>query len=145
MLDRSSRTGGKYDVKKGVDKVEPDGSVYQLTTVKGRLLNPKETTQCPDEALKTDDFIILRPTNYMVTDDGDGILGNDLLADNTFALPAATASRLQYPAMEIDRTVNITTYGTAVQGDNLTYSVKITKVDHEAYSCPRSGLSCAVV
>jgi hypothetical protein len=86
---------------------------------------------------------VVRPFNAMMLSGGTDDPGDDILDPNYkvpdwdllqlrdfrksgFGITPATASRLQYPAMEIDRTVNITPYGTAAKGETLRYTVKIT-------------------
>ena len=73
---------------------------------------------------KTDNFVMSRPLDFVVTPGYDNDPGNDIVADLT--LPEDTKSRLEYPNLEIDRTVDITGFGTAVKGGNLTYTIKVS-------------------
>lgn len=142
--------GTKYNMETGEDTREMNGSLYH-NTFYDRFLNP-EKTQFNIEILlgkATNNMVVLRPLNLMLIDDGDGDPSNDRLNpdyelntgllkyvlshDKTtevktsgYGIDEITQTRLQYPAMNIDRTVNITPYGTAVKGDTITYSVKIT-------------------
>ena len=142
--------GTKYNMETGEDARELDGSLYH-NTFYDRFLNP-EKTQFNIEILlgkATNNMVVLRPLNLMLIDDGDGDPSNDRLNpdyelntgllkyvlshDKTtevktsgYGIDEITQTRLQYPAMNIDRTVNITPYGTAAKGDTITYSVKIT-------------------
>ena len=142
--------GTKYNMETGEDTREMNGSLYH-NTFYDRFLNP-EKTQFNIEILlgkATNNIVVLRPLNLMLIDDGDGDPSNDRLNpdyelntgllkyvlshDKTtevktsgYGIDEITQTRLQYPAMNIDRTVNITPYGTAAKGDTITYSVKIT-------------------
>ena len=71
-----------------------------------------------------DNFIMSRPLDFVVAPGYDEDPGNDIVAD--VKVPENTKSRIKYPNMDIDRTVDITGFGTAVSGDNLTYSIKIS-------------------
>jgi len=68
------------------------------------------------------------------TKDYDGDPGNDIIKFNGEAIEIseATKSRMEYPAMEIDRTVDITPYGTAEQGGTLSYTVKVSNKSNES-------------
>ena len=77
-------------------------------------------------------LIVFRPTEFLVTKDTDGDLGNDIVKDSDWVMPADTLSRLEYPGMEIDRTVDITPFGTASVGQELTYSVKISNLSNDS-------------
>ena len=114
--------GYKYDLDTGLDKVEQNGAVFgRMKTVKSILSSCKN------------DFVITRPLDYYQYD-GDGNPGNDIIMyeGEYIEISAATESRLQYAAMEIDRTVNITPYGTTFNGDELTYTIKISNRSNES-------------
>ena len=71
-----------------------------------------------------DNFVMARPLDFVVAPGYDEDPGNDIVVDTK--VPENTKSRIKYPNMDINRTVNITPFGTAVAGENLTYSIKIS-------------------
>ena len=144
-------SGDKYDTDLGIDQYELFGAVYKLTRVDEVFVNGT----CPffgngewvDEDGTLTNFILFRPTEFLVQSDDraadgsidsraevgtDGDLGNDPVIGD-YPLPAASESRMKYPAMTIDRTVEITPYGTASTGEELTYSVKVTNHGNESF------------
>ena len=127
--------GSKYDMTFGVDQVEPNGAVKYLHKVEELLLTPNghlgNFTNLTD--MTKDYFLVARPLNALVVDDGDEDPGNDMVETDILALPAATRSRLAYPGMEIDRTVNITPYGTTYTGETLTYNVAVSNKSNDNY------------
>lgn len=109
--------GGKYDTGNGTDKKEEKGAIY------GRM----KTVESVVKEDMSEDFVLIRPLDYYAKD-YDGKPENDIIKykGENIEIPEKTLSRQQYPAMEIDRTVNITPYGTASANEEITYSVKIT-------------------
>ena len=114
--------GTKYDRLTGTINHEDSGAVYGVS--------PQNCSNLSwlDARAATGRLIIWRPTEFMVTKDTDGNLSNDMVRDPNFTMPKDTVSRLEYPGMEIDRTVNITPFGTASVGQELTYSIKISNM-----------------
>ena len=114
--------GFKYDIKTGVDGIEESGA----------LAGPLRVLSITLERAVSD-FIISRPLDYY-TKDYDGDPGNDIIKFNgeVVEITEATKSRMEYPAMEIDRTVDITPYGTAEKGGTLTYTVKVSNKSNES-------------
>ncbi len=104
------------------DKLEPDGAIFA-------------DFNCPRDkfgASRKQALIVMRPLNLIVAPGYDEDWGNDIAMD--IEIPEDTKTREQYPAMSIERTVDITHYGTAVAGENLTYTVKIfNKTNNENY------------
>lgn len=104
-------------------------------------------------------MVIIRPLNVLCSADSDEDPANDPLnAEYTlpefsalvdgmnllyhkdaktsgYTITDTTLSRMDYPAMEIDRTVDITRYGTVVKDGQLTYSVKISNKSNNASYC----------
>ncbi len=77
-------------------------------------------------------FVITRPLEFVTTPGFDEDPGNDVVADTI--IPENTKSRIKYPLMDVDRTVDINDFGTAVSGGELTYTVEIfNKTDDEKY------------
>ena len=110
--------GGKFDMNTGIDKVEPDGSVW-LTDL---------LPQCGE---KDNRIELLRPLDFFAKD-FDGDLSNDIVKDVT--IPEKTKSRVKYPMMDIDRTVSVTPFGSVAQKDLLEYTIKIAnKTNDEHY------------
>jgi len=113
--------GLKYNIETGVDDPEELGGISRsMKTIKKTL----------DNAVS--DYIAIRPLDYY-TKDYDGDPGNDIIKyqGEAIEITDATYSRLEYPAMEIDRTVDITPYGTAEQNGTLTYTVKVSNKTNE--------------
>ena len=152
VLDEKLATGGgKYDMTTGADLPELAGCV-SYRKFSDVFLNPDSTTMNLEEAFSKEEnhVVVLRPLNLLTIDDGDdvnsdgdklnpayvlntGLLKYQLEHDTThqvktsgYHIDEVTQTRLNYPGMNIDRTVNITPYGTAVKGETITYSVKIT-------------------
>lgn len=118
--------GAKFDRETGVDKVEKRGILYTLTVES--ILKSMQT-----------DFIIMRPLEFYATD-YDGNPDNDIV---NVEIPEKTKSRMEYPGIEIDRTVDITPYGTAVKDEELTYSIKITNNSSDVVYLDWAELSAA--
>ena len=113
--------GFKYDIKTGVDGVEESGALAgPLRTLQDILKRPST------------DFVISRVLDYY-TKDYDGDPGNDIIkfSGEAVEISEATKSRMEYPAMEIDRTVDITPFGTVEQGGTLTYTIKVSNFSNE--------------
>lgn len=149
ILDSSGRS---YDMASGADDREANGTVTGMETVQEIFLDSKGSYNI--QKLVDDKiagfFTVIRPLNALCIDDGDGNPANDKLNNNYvlkersdllydantrksgFTINNATRSRLKYPAMEIDRTVNRTPYGTTFTGDTLTYSIVISNKSNEA-------------
>lgn len=102
-------SGSKYKPSNNTDSFDANGDI-EYSTLSSRLSN------------STTDVIVMRPLEFYATD-YDGDPGNDVVS---IEVPEDTQSRIDYPAMEIDRTVDITTFGTVTNGENLTYSIKIS-------------------
>ncbi len=78
-------------------------------------------------------FVVTRPLEFVTSTGFDSDPGNDIVTD--VPIPESTKSRAKYPLMDIDRTVDITDFGTAVHGEDLTYTIKISnKTNDEKYS-----------
>ena len=139
--------GRKYDMKTGKDRFERKGSVYTLHRLEDIYLTGADPVTGSEYQIGVSPevkfFAVIRPLNVLTKDAGTGDPGDDVL--NTeyvqpkldllypegipmsgYTITAATRSRLQYPGLGIDRTVDITPYGTAEQGGTLTYSVKLS-------------------
>ncbi|MBQ7565984.1 MAG: S-layer homology domain-containing protein [Oscillospiraceae bacterium] len=129
--------GSKYTRDTGVELAEPRGAVWHSAKVTDIFLDGTDTVKF-NKTYVLDNIewlIVLRPTNILVQDDGDGNPANDKVKNPAFTIPASTFTREQNPLMDIDRTVSITPYGTAYTGEELTYSVKISNLsDHEEYT-----------
>ena len=114
--------GFRYDMSTGVDGTESAGALAgEMRTLQTTLTRAAS------------DYIISRPLDYY-TKDYDGDPANDIIKFNGEAveISEATKSRMEYPAMEIDRTVDITPYGTAEKGGTLTYTVKVSNKSDDA-------------
>ena len=144
--------GGKFSLSTGSDEVEENGAIH-LATVEGAFLNGTEQGgffQLKDAIADTNVngawFVIVRPLDVLTLDDVDADAANDKLdVDNVldtgklkyelanndlspvpttgFTITESTYSRLQFPGMDIDRTVSVKNYGTVVKGGQLTYTI----------------------
>lgn len=158
MLDAD---GVAYDMLQGKEIIEHKGVVCNLHHVEDYFV--KGTSPVAGTFFRLGEgegdqpvFAVLRPLNLLTVDAGTGDPGDDLL--NTkyvlperklnygpnpkrsgFGITPAARSRMKYPGMDIDRTVDITPYGSACQGGQLRYSIKITnRSNDEAYTWFRS-------
>ena len=149
--------GGKYKMDTGLDFWESDGTI-DYNTIESYYLNPNNSNFYVGDLssnAKTNSIVVVRPLNLLTVDDGDNNPGNDVLHtsyvlnagllktkldfDNTpvktsgFTIEESAYTRMQYPVMNIDRTVNITPFGTAIQGENITYTIAITNHSNNPY------------
>lgn len=154
--------GGKFDMDTFVDKTEPNGAV-SFATVEGTYITGSDQKGYfkIDGTIADDNtygawLIVLRPLNLLTIDDGDDDPSNDKLdvdyvldvgqlktelANNEnhptktsgYGISDATWTRMQYPGMNIDRTVNISLHKTATSGEWLTYRIAITNNSNESY------------
>ena len=154
--------GGKFDMDTFVDKTEPDGAVHYATVEGTYITGTDQKGYFKIDGTIADDntygawLIVLRPLNLLTIDDGDDDPSNDKLdvdyvldvgqlktelANNEkhptktsgYGISDATWTRLQYPGMNIDRTVNISLHKTATSGELLTYRIAITNNSNESY------------
>ena len=154
--------GGKFDMDTFVDKTEPDGAVNYATVEGTYITGSDQKGYFKIDGTIADDntygawLIVLRPLNLLTIDDGDEDPGNDKLdvdyvldvgqlktelANNEnhptktsgYGITDATWTRMQYPGMNIDRTVNISLHKTATSGEWLTYRIAITNNSNESY------------
>ena len=117
--------GYKYNLETGIDNKEPYGTVCKLRKISDIFLNGTDVGR--ESCLLREDtvrkyFLVCRPLDQMMKD-----------PDLTIA--PSGLSRLKYPGMEIDRTVDISPYGTAPHMGEITYRIQISnKSDHPVYS-----------
>ena len=129
VIDFSSTDGGKINTKTGIDEIETEGPI----------VTDKSDVNSVDEGMykyfikwNPSTIVVTRPLEFFVGMGYDEYPENDIVKDLT--IPEHTLSRIRYPMLSIDRTVDITCYGTAVSGESLEYSVKISnKSDDEFY------------
>ena len=137
--------GNKYNMESGADSYEGLGAVSQLRTVIGCFVDGNDpssgsTWMFPAEGeANTPSFVVLRPINAIVTDDGDGDLGNDKAID-AVEITDAMETRLENRGMDISRYADIGSFGTAVSGGNITYNIAIiNKTNESKYSTFRKA------
>lgn len=109
--------GYKINTTTGVDQIElggEDPGVFNAYIPYWYLVQRNEYSS----------LVCARPLDLIISPCFDDDPGNDIVKD--LKVPEKTLSRIKYPAMDIDRTVDITHYGTAVNGQELTYTVKIS-------------------
>ena len=85
------------------------------------------------------EMMVIRPINLMLKKDGSGGFRNEVKAD--FAMTAGAWSRIQYPGLEVNRTVNLTPYGTAFRGEKVTYHIRVTNHVNDRFQGIRPGES----
>jgi len=158
MLDAD---GVAYDMLKSKETIERRGVVCNLHHVEDYFVRGTSPVAGTFFRLGEGEgdqpvFAVLRPLNVLTEDTGTGDPGQDLLKTDYvlperrlnygpapkrsgFDITPAALSRMAYPGMDIDRTVDITPYGSACQGGQLRYSVKITNRSNDpAYAGFRS-------
>lgn len=155
--------GRKYDMTTGKDRFERNGSVYTLHRLEDIYLTGEDPVTGREYQLGVGPeikfFGVIRPLNVLTKDAGTGDPGDDMLDENYvlperellypeglctsgYTITPATYSRLRYPGLGIDRTVNITPYGTAEQDGTVTYFVKLSnQSDDPVYDTYRSTVS----
>ncbi len=117
-------TGYKINPSKQEDVLEEVGAIQVACEAKAG-------TSISTRVSKADNFVVARPLDFVATG-FDNDPGNDIVAD--VKIPKETKSRIKYPNMDIDRTVDITHFGTAVQSENLTYEIEISNLtDDQLY------------
>lgn len=140
-------SGNKYSMTTGIDMMEPKGSLDYLhrfydAFVSGADAQLKGNYVVSDTS-SLDHLTIVRPSLALCVDDGDGDLGNDIMKEADYQLPAAAQSRLDYPGLEINRTVDVSPFGTVAKGETLTYTVAISNrsnhADYKTYHTQKSG------
>lgn len=114
-------SGGKYNTTTGFDNVEQFGTTASLVNVDKVFRSYADSS-----------FTVIRMLDYYATD-CDGDPSNDILKyqGEQIEVSTATQSRKKYPGIEIDRTVDITPYGTASKNEQITYSIKITNKSND--------------
>jgi len=155
--------GYKYDMNTGIDRFERKGTVCTLHRIEEFIVNGTDLVAGKVYQLGASEvvkfFAVLRPLNALTIPANTGDIGDDTL-DPNYVLPKlelrypddiplsgytitpATYSRLQYPGLDIDRTVDISAYGTAQPGGTLTYSVNLmNKSDHPDYDTYWSAIN----
>lgn len=117
--------GGKINITTGVDSVEDPKTAITCDFTIQNLIK--------EHILGRHSLVHSRPLAYVLDEGFDNDPGNDVAKD--FVIPEKTKTRQENPMMDIDRTVDITHYGTVTSGENLTYTVKIkNNSDSETYN-----------
>ncbi len=102
------------------DNIEKDGAIFaDFDDLSERLSGD------------LDIFVITRPTEFVTSPCFDKDPGNDIV---DISIPENTKSRMKHPLMDIDRTVDVTNFGTMVSGEDHTYTIEISnKTNDEKY------------
>ena len=129
--------GAKYDVGKGQENFEENGGVSVLHRLSEVFLTGDDpvtkTSYQLSAGVRPKTFAAFRPLNILTEKESGETAAEDTAGEDV-AITETAEIRMAYPAMEIDRTVSITPYGTARTGEELSYSIKITnRTDMEAY------------
>jgi len=117
--------GLKYNLETGMETKEPYGTVHKLRKISDIFLDGtdvgRESCRVGENGVRSY-FLVCRPLDQM-------------MKDPDLTITPSGLSRLKYPGMEIDRTVDISPYGTASHMGEITYRVQISnKSDHPVYS-----------
>ncbi len=110
-------TGYKINPTKREDVLEETGAIHVASDL-------YKNTSLTERVKNADNFVMARPLDFIVAPGYDEDPGNDVVVD--VKVPEKTKSRIKYPNMDIDRTVDITPFGTVATGETLTYSIKIS-------------------
>jgi len=128
-------------------------SYYRLDRYMEDVIDGEQVYNANKES--TTQIAIVRPLNILTIPDGDNDPGNDVLdvdfvyngvdklvwqfefdkvplAHSGYTIQPSAYTRMQYPGMNIDRTVNITPYGTATKGEEITYTIAIYNESNNA-------------
>ncbi len=140
--------GGKYSMDTGTDQRETSGAV-KFTTMEDYFFDPdNKNFDVGALGWRENSIVVCRPLDLLTIDDGDNDPGNDKIDPNyklrtgllkyqlahdkshtvktsDYGFDDITYTRLENMGMTINRTVSITPYGTATQGNTLTYSVTV--------------------
>ena len=131
--------GSKYDMTAETDNYEEKGSIA-LETVKDYWLTEGTTSYSAFDSNPGPYFMLMRPINALVTDDGDEDLSNDLINEKGKYPTAQAKSRITYPGLSIDRTLGCTLYGSASEGENVTVKLVLkNNSDEEKYVKAKAG------
>lgn len=125
--------GKKYDVSTGEDRFEADGALNGLhDLVETMVKSEGHLGHYGIDGKNGNRISILRPSDYLCVDDGDGDPANDIVADPAYRLPAETATREQFDGLEIRRTSSAHDYQAVEQGGTITYSVQLSNCSDNA-------------
>ena len=119
--------GSKYDVKTGVDKYEKKGALTGLHDVIETMVTMTDHLgKYGMEGKDAHRIVVLRPSNYVCTDDGDGNPANDPVTDPNYQLPQSTLAREYFNGLEIQRTSSCHNYQSVATGEELVYTVQVS-------------------
>lgn len=122
--------GNKYNMDTGADAVEENGTVKR-STIRGLFFGlDGETTKSYRLASNKKDgyLVVLRPLDAMVEKNTGS--GTDKLKAECGITPEAK-QRMKYPALYVNRTASVKTYGSAVAGGEMTYTLVIGNRSNE--------------
>ncbi|MBQ7565540.1 MAG: S-layer homology domain-containing protein [Oscillospiraceae bacterium] len=125
--------GKSYNMTAGSEVVESGGGVIYIYDVARVLVtgddpNWKDTYKLGNVRW----CVVTRPLDAICEKTGGVSTAADKPKNGFYIIPAATLEREKNPLLDIDRTVNITPYGTAYTGEELTYTVKLTNRSDDA-------------
>lgn len=148
--------GGKYTVSEIKDEVtniynqtyekdtyESDGT-FNLYSIKDYFCKDNSGFNAARKEKKDGpnlfrEIIIIRPVNLMLTQDAKGKLTDEVKPE--YSIAPSALSRIRYPGIEIDRTVDLTPYGTASKNQPVTYRIRITNHSQSTYQGLGGGLN----
>jgi len=121
--------GGRYDYINGKDVIESEGTVHAYASGAdyAAYLSFNATPNSMNEFAW---IMVTRPINMLVQDNGNDDPSDDV-AIKGVNVKESTISREKYPCMDIDKTVSIKPYGSAQNGEEITYTVEITNLSSD--------------
>lgn len=129
--------GGKIDVKTGKDKVEN----YEEGEI-GAILSDIPDAYSVFRSYTDTQFTLARPLDKYIDKGYDEDLGNDVASISE--IPEITKSRMKFPCMEINRTVDASPYGAVAKNGNLTCKIEISNKTNNPYYEKWAGKEGAV-
>ena len=132
--------GSKYDMALGLEQKEYSGAVHVLHKIEDVLIQGDDPVSGSEYKISDDStkdyLVIFRPLDAFVSEKSSADTGNDIIdlaamSEDTSKYTSAI-SRIEYPGMEIDRTVDAGPYGAVATGNVLTYNVKVSNLSDDA-------------
>ncbi len=125
-------SGDSTDAVYGGVKRRDEKGAIKLSTVKSLWMTPGKHWALFEDT-EMDFLVFLRPLDhFLLTDDGDDDLSNDR-AKPSFTVPEATLSRLAYPGLVIDRSVDTSILGSPASGSEVRCEVLIRNASDDEY------------
>ena len=130
--------GTKYDTVLGLEREEYSGAVHFLHKIEDVFIQGDDPIsgngyKISDSSSKNN-FVVFRPLDAFVSEKGESadkdVIDIAALSEDESKY-TSTLGRIQYPAMEIDRTADAGPYGSVATGGVLTYNIKVSNFSNE--------------